>query len=384
MKKNLFFMLFVIVLGFILSAMLLQQKSLFDPSMDWQKRPTPVRPNLPSQDIPNIVPQNPIVKLDDAIKFIDAAELQEHLEYLSSPELEGRMSGKKGNVSAANFVAKQFESYGLKVEFQKLGIRRMNNGPNNEVGDNFTQNVYGVLEGTNKNEIVVVGAHLDHIGYGPNMSRTPRNISVHPGADDNASGTVALLQIAKVFSKLSDKTKRTIIFQAYSAEEMGLLGSRFYCDNPLYPKDQPSIDKHIFMLNMDMVGRLGAGEYFAGFNEAESSVDIAMIIDKLENKYKFAKNITSRKTGGSDHASFYNKKVPIAFLHTGGHLDYHTPNDTPDKINYDGIAQIAKYAAELTYEVANSEVIPAFNLDTFKTMDYKHDHGTDIKFPSDE
>lgn len=376
MKKNIFFVIFICVLGFIFAAVL------------FNKQKPNIKPNLPSQEIqdaPKAVPQNPIIKLDDALKYVDVDDLKKHLEYLSSPELEGRMSGKRGNVTTANFIAEEFEKYGLAVEFHKLGIRRMNNGPKNEIGDNFTQNVYGILEGTsNKNEIVIVGAHMDHIGYGPNMSRSPRNIEVHPGADDNASGTVALLQIAKALSKLTDKPKRTIVFQAYSAEEMGLLGSRHYCDNPLYPKDQPSINKHVFMLNMDMIGRLGAGEYFAGFSEGESSIDIAMIIDKLENKYKFAKNITSRKTGGSDHASFYNKKVPIAFLHTGGHSDYHTPNDVSNKINFDGIAQIAKYAAELTFEVANSEITPTFNLDTFKAMDYKHDHGTNVKFPIDE
>ena len=378
--KNIFIVVFsFLVLGFI-------GKIVFD---DVNKKSNkPVQENLqetPQQDQkeeeqqksePNS--EEKVIGIQEALEFISAADIEKSLNYLCSPELEGRMSGKNGNTLAAEFIKKEFEEDGLAARYHKFGITRMNNGPKNETGYTFTQNIYGVIEGSDpvlKNEIVIVGAHMDHIGYGPNMSRTPRRIEVHPGADDNASGTVALLEIAEAFSRLTNKPKRTIVFQAYSAEEMGLLGSRYYCDNPLYPEGQPDIQKHVFMLNMDMVGRLGTGEYFTGFNESDSSLDITFIINKLSEKYSFGKSITGRRTGGSDHASFYNKRVPIAFLHTGGHADYHTPSDTPEKINFTGLEQIAKYAFELTYEVANSDVTPVFNVDNFVPMDYKHDHG---------
>ena len=226
---------------------------------------------------PESKPAKPEVKYQDALNLIDSSKIKNNLEYLTSPELEGRMSGKNGNVIAAEFIKEEFEACGLITRYHKFGITRMNNGPKNEAGYNFTQNVYGMLEGSDpqfKEEIVIVGAHMDHIGYGPKMSRTPYQQKIHPGADDNASGTAVLIELAKAFSKLTTKPKRTIVFQAYSAEEMGLLGSRFYCDNPLYPLNNPRIDKHIFMLNMDMVGRLGKGQFFSGFNEAESSYDI--------------------------------------------------------------------------------------------------------------
>jgi hypothetical protein len=321
---------------------------------------------------------------EDAIKNISKLEIEKNLNYLASQELEGRMSGKKGNVAAAAFIKEKFESFGLETTYHKFPIKRVNPGPKNELGDDFTQNVYAVIEGTDpvlKNEIVVIGAHMDHIGYGPAMSRSPAQRKVHPGADDNASGTVVLIELAKAFSSIKKNCKRTIVFQAYSAEELGLIGSRYYCENPLYPKEKPDIKSHIFMLNIDMVGYLGKGDHFANFLEGESSFDINFIIEDLTKKYGFAKMITSRRMGGSDHVPFYNKKIPVAFLHTGGHPNYHTPNDTPDKINYNGLEQVAQYAFELSWNVVNSEKKPTFNYATFEEMEYNHDHGhPQVKF----
>lgn len=344
---------------------------------------------IPITQLPPVVEVTPPpVKektIEDAITSITEKELTESLSYLASDELEGRMTGKKGNVLAAEFIKKQFESYGLEAMYHKFTaadintrISGVNPGPKKEVGDNFSQNIYAVIEGSDpilKNEIVVIGAHMDHIGYGPSMSRARREIAIHPGADDNASGTVALMEIAQAFSMLKGKVKRTIVFQAYSAEEMGLHGSRFYCEHPLFPKDRPSIKSHVFMLNMDMVGYLGKGQYFASWGGGDSSLEIDKIIRELNSKYSFARKITSKGGGGSDHASFFNKEVPVAFLHTGLHAYYHTPEDTADKINYKGIEDVARYAFELAYRVANDDKAPKFNYEGFKAMEYTHDHG---------
>lgn len=351
-----------------------------------QKRRQPIilpppqqAPQFPPPGIALPKPPNNNFTFEEAINLISEAEIKSNLEYLASQELEGRMSGKKGNILAADFIKKKYESFGLVTEYQKFQINRTNPGPKQERGDDFTQNIIASIPGTEKpNEIVVIGAHMDHIGYGPSMSRSNK-IAVHPGADDNASGTVALIEIAKAFSKL--KPKRTVVFQSYSAEEMGLIGSRYYCSNPLFPKGSPNIQSHVFMLNMDMVGYLGKGEFFYGFYEGDSSFDISRIIDELNQKYSFARKITSRGSGGSDHACFYNKRVPVAFLHTGLHPYYHTPEDTADRINYAGISQVAKYAFELAWRVANDPVAPAFNHGGFKPMEYTHDHGhPDVPF----
>jgi hypothetical protein len=336
----------------------------------------PVRPIEPEPEPPKVY------TFEDALAAIDEAELKKDLYYLASKELEGRMSGKKGNIVAAEYIKKKYDSFGLETMYHKFSIRRMNSGPNNERGDDFTQNIYAWIEGSDpvlKNEIVVVGAHMDHIGYGPSMSRWGGG-RIHPGADDNASGTVALMQIAKAFSMLTPK--RTVVFQSYSAEEMGLIGARYYCNNPVFPKNGPSIRKHIAMINLDMVGYLGRGMYFAGFHAGNSSLDMRGHINELNNKYSFARSITSTGSGGSDHACFYNKRIPVAFMHTGGHPHYHTPADTADKINYAGIDKVATYTFELAWKVANSPVRVSFNYGGFKPMEYKHDHGhPDMPFP---
>ena len=324
-----------------------------------------------------LFPEEPEYTVDDAVKSITRDVLKKDLYHLASEELEGRMSGKKGNVVAAKYIKDKYESFGLEAMYDRFKIRRMNSGPHNERGDDFTQNIYAWIEGNDpilKNEIVVIGSHMDHIGYGPSMSRWGGG-KIHPGADDNASGTVALMEIAEAFSMLKDKVKRTVVFQSYSAEEMGLIGSRYYCTNPKFPQGNPSIQSHVFMLNMDMIGWLRQGAFATAFYEGTSSIDIGKYIDELNKKYTFAKTITSRGGGGSDHASFYNKRVPIAFLHTGGHPHYHKPTDTADKINYDGLEKVSRYAFELAWLVCQSEARPAFNHVAFKKMDYVHDHG---------
>ena len=168
---------------------------------------------------------------------------------------------------------------------------------------------------------------------------------------------------------------------AFSAEEMGLKGSLHYVNNPLFPRANPSIAKHIFMLNMDMVGYLGQAQT-ASFEDGSSSPDIGQIIKDLGNKYSFAKSITLRGSSGSDHAPFYNKKVPVAFLHTGLHSYYHTPKDTADKINFDGLVKVTKYGFELAWTVCNSTNKPEFDYGSYREMDYNHDHGQkDLPFP---
>jgi len=333
-----------------------------------------------TNQLPEAIPQKSFDTLETALNKISAESAKRTVNYLTSDELEGRMSGKKGNVLAAEFIKKEFENQGYITQYQKFKIKRINAGPKNEEGDDFTQNVCAWSIGKDekkRKDIIVVGAHMDHIGYGPKMSNAPNKKQIHPGADDNASGTAALLEIAKGMSNLNNQ--KTILFIAFSAEEMGLLGSEFYCNNPILPANEPDIKRHVFMLNMDMVGYLKKGQVKVSFENQESSIDITRYIGELSNKYTFAKGITSRGSGGSDHASFYNKRIPIAFLHTGGHNYYHTPADTADKLNYDGIEKISKYALELTWKVCEESKLPAFNHENFKPMNADHDHGI-IKF----
>tara|TARA_Y100000034_G_scaffold94611_1_gene114708 strand:+ start:4796 stop:6025 length:1230 start_codon:yes stop_codon:yes gene_type:complete len=366
----------LLVLGLIITALVIINN-----------KPKPIATLPPPQYIPPwIPPQVPteppapeVWTVQQALDSLTSAELKEHLEYLASDELEGRMSGKKGNVKAFAYLKDFHEKNGMKTEYQKFNIRRLNPGPHNERGDDFTQNLFAYIEGSDptlKNEVVVVGAHGDHIGYGPSMSRSSSRREVHNGADDNASGTVVVQLVARAFQRLDPKeVPRTIVFQHYSAEEMGLIGARYYCNKPTFPKGNPNIKSHVAMINLDMVGYLGKGHYFAGFYSGNSSIDLGKYIDELNRKYTFAKKITSRGGGGSDHACFYNKRVPVAFLHTGGHSYYHTPDDDAHRLNFDGMEKISKYTFELAYKIVNANVRPKFNHAEFKEMPYVHDHG---------
>lgn len=339
--------------------------------------PKPIEEIKPATPItPLAAPTPQVLSKDEAINLIKADKIKSMIQYLAHEKLEGRMSGKKGNVVAFDSVKKAVEAMGLKTEYQKFSIQRMNPGPKNEQGDDFTKNLYAWIEGSDptlKDEIVVIGGHLDHIGYGRSMAMD-NVIGVHPGADDNASGSALTLAVAEVFTKIL-APPRTIVFQWYSAEEMNLIGSRYYCDHPTFPRDKPDIKKHIFMLNSDMVSRLDRGVYDVAWNTGDSSPDVGVIINQLSSKYKFAKNITSRGAGGSDHAPFYNKGIPIVFLHTGLHEDYHKVSDTADKANCEGVEIIAKYAFEIIYEVAHNKSSPKFNYADFKPMEHTHDHG---------
>lgn len=311
---------------------------------------------------------NKQMTLDEALNLINEKDCLENISYLCSDELEGRMSGKKGNVLAMEYLKKELESYGLKTITQKFKINKVNPGPKQEIGEDYTENLYAWVDGSElKDEIVVVGAHFDHIGYGPRYSRSQKQ-EVHNGADDNASGTVAVLEVAKAMAKL--KPARTVLFQFYSAEEMGLLGSRYYCDFPLFPKEKPDIKNHVAMINLDMVGHLKFDQYQVSVPEG---LDIPFQVNKLSEKYKFAKKIIANG-GGSDHASFNNKRVPNIFLHTGLHQHYHTPSDDVETLNLKGIVEISKYAFELCWNLANYQKLN-FDESKFKEMPYTHDHG---------
>lgn len=328
-----------------------------------------------------IVTQPLELSFPEAVDTITSAELKNHVYFLADESLSGRMSGKWGNRYAAGFIRDAFDSYGLKTMFHEFSIANVNPEPNN-AGDPEpkTNNIYGWVEGSDlKDEVVIVGAHMDHIGFGPRYSRAPNKKQFHPGADDNASGTAALLEIAQAFSTLKGKVRRTVVFQAYSAEEMGLLGSIFYCENPQFPQSSPSMNKHVAMINMDMIGRLRRSTRTLSFEDGRSSADLNSIMRNLNQKYPFGNSVASRGGGGSDHAPFYNKRIPVVFLHTGTHGDYHTPSDTPDKINYDGMQDIARYAFELAWEVSNADNAPKFNKSTYAVMSYDHDHGN-VKF----
>lgn len=223
------------------------------------------------------------------------------------------------------------------------------------------KNVIGVLEGAGPlaDETVIVGAHYDHLGFGGPGSLAKGSNAIHHGADDNASGTTVVMELARRFGQQKDRQGRRLVFMTFSGEESGLLGSEFYCKNPLFPHDKTAA-----MVNLDMVGRLSEDKntskekllvYGTGTAKTFDSQ-----IDRLNAKYQFQLTKKPEGIGPSDHSSFYTRKVPVYHFFTGIHPDYHKPSDTADKVNLAGMRKITDLCAELIEELATAKERPEY------------------------
>lgn len=255
-------------------------------------------------------------------------------------------------------------------------------------------NVIGILEGSDpvqKNEAIVIGAHYDHLGLGGEGSLATKEGDIHHGADDNASGTAGLIELARVFVSGGSRPKRTIVFIAFGGEEEGLLGSNYYVNHPVVP-----LANTVAMFNMDMIGRLknknlivggiGTAAEWRSLVEAANfsqglTVSLAGIprdaatiqtrapivvgangqsIVTSDASKQFTLTLNEDGFGPSDHSSFYAKQIPVLFFWTGTHEDYHKPSDTAEKINYEDEARILSFIARLVRDVDSEAKRPTY------------------------
>lgn len=217
-----------------------------------------------------------------------------------------------------------------------------------------TQNVLGWLEGTDpelRNEFLIIGAHFDHLGMGGINSMYRGEPAIHNGADDNASGTTAMLELAQKLS--TQKLKRSLLFIGFSGEELGLLGSKFFADHPT--KD---LTYAVTMFNFDMVGRLKENQLI--IHGMGTSPGFTQMITDLNKTYNFSLTLKQDGNGPSDFATFYQKDIPVIAYFTNLHPDYHKPSDDADKINLEGEERIAKMAYETIVAIANADKRPEF------------------------
>jgi Zn-dependent M28 family amino/carboxypeptidase len=238
-------------------------------------------------------------------------------------------------------------------------------------------NVVGILPGSDpklKNEAIVIGAHYDHLGLGGEGSLAPREGEIHHGADDNASGTAGVLELARMFSQ-GPKPRRTIVFIAFSGEEEGLIGSNYYVNHPVVP-----LANTVAMINMDMIGRLkdqkltigGVGtaqEWKDEIKRAQDSFTAPQTIAASAGNHAstsaaspFALTLNEDGYGPSDHSSFYSKHIPVLFFWTGTHNDYHKPSDTAEKINYPGEARIVSFVANIVRDIDKTDRRPTYTV----------------------
>jgi aminopeptidase YwaD len=240
-------------------------------------------------------------------------------------------------------------------------------------------NVVGILEGSDpelKKEAIVIGAHYDHLGRGGEGSLAPREGEIHHGADDNASGVAGVLELARIFAAERKNLKRTLVFIAFSGEEEGLLGSNYYVNHPIWP-----LDKTVAMINMDMIGRMkdnkliiggvGTATEWRNMINAFQTMTTALTnspggfatkIPGFETLKPFSLTLNEDGYGPSDHSSFYSKQIPVLFLFTGTHDDYHKPSDTADKINYEGEARVISFVGSIAYSINIDPTRPTYTV----------------------
>lgn len=217
------------------------------------------------------------------------------------------------------------------------------------------RNVVGLLPGTGTlaEEYVVVGAHYDHVGMGGQGSLAPGTIEIHNGADDNASGTTTMMEVARRMAADKSENRRSIVFMAFTGEERGLLGSKHYCRFPRWP-----LEDTVAMVNMDMVGRLTDNRLTVyGLGTAEG---FKPMINRLNEQGQFSLDGRDAGFGPSDHASFYQMDIPVFHFFTGLHNDYHRPSDDVEKVNYEGMARIATMVTAAVKEIAVSPDRPKY------------------------
>lgn len=283
------------------------------------------------------------------------AGLKVDVSFLAADDLEGRAIGTDGEEKASDYLAGEFEEIGLSPMgtdgyFQPFTVSKPTN-PHEEAvigtdGDGITgRNVIGFIDNGSDNT-VVIGAHFDHLGMGGSGSLHRGDSAIHNGADDNASGTAALVALARMLKY--EEHNSNFLFIAFSGEENGLWGSNYFVKNPTI--DLSSVN---YMINMDMVGRMNEEKTLA-INGVGTSPSFNPVFDLVN--VDSLKLVTSESgVGPSDHTSFYLQDLPVLHFFTGQHEDYHKPSDDSDLINYDGLLLVVKYIDRLVDQLDSEQ-----------------------------
>ena len=294
---------------------------------------------------------------------ITAGELSNHLYIFASDEFEGRETGEPGQKKAAEYLKKEYKN--LNIPSPIGGDDYYQEVPSSvfrgDVKD--TENVLAFIKGSEKpQEILVISSHYDHVGMDDEGN-------IFNGADDDGSGTVAILEIAEAFMQAKQDgyhPKRSILFLNVTGEEKGLVGSKYYTDNPVFP-----LENTVANLNIDMIGRSdaaheGNGNYVYLIGSDKLSTELHNLSEEVNNKYMNMdldytyndENDPNRFYYRSDHYNFAKNNIPIIFYFNGVHPDYHKITDTPDKIEYDLLAKRARLVFLTAWEIANMEERP--------------------------
>jgi|SRR6218665_990821 len=292
---------------------------------------------------------------------ISESDLKTNLYVIASDEMEGRETGSEGQKKAGRYLIEQYKKYGIPFPkgansyYQHVPAEFMNKKYGEKLGD--SENIWAFIEGSEKpEEIVVVSAHYDHVGI--------KNGEIYNGADDDGSGTVAILEIAKAFAKAKKEghgPKRSVLILHVTGEEHGLHGSRYYSENPLFPLANTVAD-----VNIDMIGRRDdkhkdTNDYIYVIGSDYLSSDLHNICESVNARYLNMafdytfndRNDPNRFYYRSDHYNFAKNGIPSVFFFSGIHADYHKPGDEVEKIEFDALTKRTKLSFAVAWEIAN-------------------------------
>ena len=281
-----------------------------------------------------------------ALESITTDEVTGHVNVLADDTFEGREAGTRGNRAAAVYIVNRLKKLGLHGGGPGGSFYQTGNGSNN---------ILALIEGRNatlKDQVILIGAHYDHVGYGTYRNSYGPIGRIHNGADDNASGVAALLEVADAISRLPEKPKRSILFAFWDGEEKGLLGSKYWIKHPTVPLDRVKL-----AINVDMIGRLRNSrvEVFG----IRTTGGLRRLVSR-QNDAALLLDFNWDVRPDSDHYTFFSRNVPFLLLHTGMHNDYHRPSDDAEKINGEGLKQVTKLMFRILVDLADMPSLGGF------------------------
>jgi hypothetical protein len=289
------------------------------------------------------------MELGDALATITEADLKQEVGVIASDGYGGRYPGSSGDVATRTFLVNALKSAGVEPAVSGSYLQQFS------CGGTQTANVIGRLPGSDpvlKEEVVILGAHHDHLGTTSNYGCSDQGgNNICNGADDNGTGTVAVLAAAQALARLKGQNRRTLLFALFGAEEQGLVGSKHYVGAPLHP-----LGKTAYMINIDMVGYSSGGNVSA--LGAERSQLASQWLKDAASKHGVTPQLTFSAGGGSDHYHFAVSQVPYVFFHTGLSPCYHATCDTADKIHYPEYTKITRAVAHFMWSIAQADQSP--------------------------
>ncbi len=269
-----------------------------------------------------------------------------HIDTIAADTFQGRLAGSEGGYAAANYITKILADHNVTPAGDGSYFQLFS-----KVYPNC-RNIFGIIEGSDaelSKQLIAVGAHYDHVGFGKNRDSGP----IHNGADDNASGTATVLELVKHFSKKKNRLKRSLLICFWDSEEQGLIGSKYWMEHPTV-----EVSRIVFKVNIDMVGRLDGDTL--ELQGHRSMHGLEPILDEANQGLEIKLDYVWTMVANSDHWPFINAGIPGFMFHTGLHKEYHKPEDDPETIDVEGLGKVGLLTRRFLTHLGTAETTPQF------------------------